>query len=71
MFGRDIVTLEILRSASTPATTTQTGWAAELARVAIYDLVQQATTVSAAATLIDRGLQVSLDGIGAAPARKR
>jgi hypothetical protein len=63
MFGRDVVTLEILRSASAPATTIATGWAKELAGVAIYDLVQQATSQSAAATLIDRGLRLNMDGI--------
>ena len=64
MFARDNVTLEILRrSATTPATTSTTGWATELARVAIYDLVQSATSVSAAAELIERGLKLNMDGI--------
>src|SRR6516165_10273821 len=33
LWSRDNVTPEILRAATTPATTTTTGWAAELARV--------------------------------------
>jgi hypothetical protein len=64
MFGRDEVTLEILRkAASTPATTTTTGWAAELATISVFDLVQRATTVSAAAELIARGLQLDMTGV--------
>ena len=64
MFARDNVTLEILRrSATTPATTSTTGWATELARIAIFDLVQSATSVSAAAELIERGLKLNIDGI--------
>jgi hypothetical protein len=63
LWSRDNVTPEILRAATTPATTTTTGWAAELARVAIYDLVQSITSVSAGAQLIDRGLQLSMSGI--------
>jgi hypothetical protein len=63
LWGRDPVTVEVLRAATAPATTTTTGWAKELARVATYDLVQSVTSVSAGAELIDRGLQLSLDGI--------
>jgi hypothetical protein len=64
MWGRDTVTAEIIKAATAPATTTTTGWAKELTRVAIYDMIQSITSVSAAAQLIDRGLQLSLDGIG-------
>jgi hypothetical protein len=63
MFGRDIVTAEVIRAASTPATTTTTGWAKELAGVAIFDMVQSITSISAAADIISRGLKVNLDGI--------
>jgi len=63
MWGRDVATLEVLRAATTQATTTATGWAKELAGVAILDLVASATTVSAAATLIDRGLGLNMNGI--------
>jgi hypothetical protein len=64
MWSRDPVTVEVLRAATAPATTTTTGWAKEVSRTAIYDLVQSVTSLSAAAQLIDRGLQLSLDGIG-------
>src|SRR5262249_26954163 len=39
------------------------GWAASLAGVAIYDLIQTATSLSAAAELISRGLKLNMDGI--------
>src|SRR5262249_39445873 len=58
LFGRDVVTAEILKSASAPAETTTTGWAQELARVAIYDMVQSITSLSAAADVIARGLRI-------------
>src|SRR5262249_45060403 len=64
MFGSgDAVTAEILRAASSPATTTTSGWAKELAGVAILDLVQSITSISAAAEVINRGLKVNLDGV--------
>jgi hypothetical protein len=64
MWGRgDIVTAQILRSASAPANTTTTGWAKELAGVAIYDLVQSITSISAGAEVIGRGLRLNRDGV--------
>jgi hypothetical protein len=64
MFAGDVVTLEILRrSASAPAMTTVTGWAKELAGIAIYDLIQSITTISASAEIIGRGLRLSMDSI--------
>jgi Phage capsid family len=64
MFGSgDVVTAEILRSATAPATTTTTNWAQQLAGIAIYDLVQSITSQSAAAAVIDRALQLNMDGI--------
>src|SRR5262249_34566273 len=59
----DRVTDIILRAASAPAKATVVGWAQELARVAVLDLVQSVTSISAAAELIDRALQLNLDGI--------
>jgi hypothetical protein len=41
LFGTDPVTAEILKAASSPAQMTTTGWAAELARLAIEDLVAE------------------------------
>ena len=61
---RDPATLEVLRkSATSPATTTQVGWATELTAAAIYDQVQSITSISAAAAVIDRGLKLSLDRV--------
>jgi capsid protein len=71
MFADDRVTDVIIRAATTPATTTTSGWAKELAGVAIYDLIQSITSLSAAAEVIDRSLKINLDGIAQAliPAR--
>jgi hypothetical protein len=59
----DPVTDIVLRSATSAADTTSTGWAKELAGVAIYDTIQSITSISAAAALIDRGLKLSMDGV--------
>src|SRR5215472_6113362 len=66
MFGGegDVVTDLILRAPSSPAAISGTsGWAAGLAGVAIYDMIQDAATYSAGAELIGRGLKINLDGI--------
>ena len=64
MFGNDSVTDLVLRSASTPAAISGTpGWAQQLAGVAIYDLIQSTVSLSAAADVIDRGLQLNMEGI--------
>jgi len=63
MFADDRVTDVILRSATTPATTTTIGWAKELAATSILDLVQSITSLSAAAEVIDGGLKTNLDGV--------
>jgi hypothetical protein len=62
LFEDDRVTIWLTRAASDPAMLTTPGWAAELGRQAVFDLVAAATTVSAAADLIARGLRVSLAG---------
>src|SRR5262249_10881916 len=64
MFGRDVITAEILRSASAPAETATAGWAQEIARVAIFDMIQSITSLSAAAEVITRGLKLNMDGLG-------
>jgi hypothetical protein len=61
MFGSDPVIDLILRGATSAADTTTTGWAKELAAVAIYDLAQSITSISAAAELIDRGLKLDMN----------
>jgi hypothetical protein len=63
MFGNDPVTEYVVRAASAPAETTVSGWAKELAAIGIYDLIATATSISAGADLIDRGLKTNLDGI--------
>jgi hypothetical protein len=64
LFGDDAVTDIVLRAATTPAAISGTsGWAASLAGVAIYDLVQIAASLSAAADVINRGLKLNMDGI--------
>jgi len=64
MWGDDAVTGLILRAATGPATTATVGWAKELARIAVLDLIQSVTSISAAAELIDRALKLNLDGVG-------
>jgi hypothetical protein len=51
----------LLRSASAPATSSTTGWAAELAATAVADIIASIAPVSAAAALIGLGLQVPFD----------
>jgi hypothetical protein len=64
LFGDDAVTDIVLRAATTPAAISGTsGWAASLAGVAIYDLVQTGASLSAAADVISRGLKLNMDGI--------
>jgi len=64
MFGHDPVTDIILRATSAPAAISGTaGWAQSLAGVAILDLVQSITSISAAADVIDRALKLNMDGI--------
>jgi len=62
LFGSDPVTAEILKAATGPATTTQTGWAAELARLAIQDMIAAVASLSAGADLITRATIVPFDG---------
>jgi hypothetical protein len=56
----------ILRAASAPASTTTTSWAKEIAGVAVLDLVQSITSLSAGAEIIARSLKLNLDGIAEA-----
>jgi hypothetical protein len=51
----------IQRAATSAADLTSTGWAHELAGVAIFDLVQSMTSLSAAAEVIGRGLKINMD----------
>jgi len=64
LFGDDGATEIVLRAPTTPAAISGTsGWAASLAGIAIYDLVQTAASLSAAADIINRGLKLNMDGI--------
>jgi hypothetical protein len=62
LFPRDEVMTHLVRAATSPATTTTTGWAAELAVTAVADFVGSLGTDSAAAKLMNMGLQAGLDG---------
>jgi HK97 family phage major capsid protein len=62
LFGNDVVTDEIIRrAASAQAAVGTPSWASALAQQAIEDAVMQIATLSAAAGLIQRGMQVSFD----------
>ena len=60
LYGRDGLAT---RAASTPATLGHASWAGVVGHDMVGDLLQGATTLSAAANLMARGLRVSLDGI--------
>src|SRR5262245_3868070 len=66
MFGDDGATELVLKAASAPATTTTSGWAQSLAGIAVFDLIQSITSLSAGADVIDRGLKLNMDGIAEA-----
>jgi hypothetical protein len=63
LFGEDRRTDLILRAATAPAAIATAGWAPEIAPIAVYDVIQDAASVSAGAELIGRGLKLNLDGI--------
>jgi hypothetical protein len=64
MWGDDPVTDIILRATTGPAAVSgSSGWAQSLAGVAVLDLVQSVTSISAAAEVIDRALKLNMDGI--------
>jgi hypothetical protein len=59
----DRVTPLILRAASGPARTDTANWAQQLAQIAIFDLIQSITSLSAAAEIISRGVQINTDRV--------
>src|SRR5262245_34147169 len=64
MYGHDAVTDFVLRGASQPAAISGTAsWAQSLAAVAVYDLIASATSLSAAAAVIDRALKLNMSGV--------
>jgi hypothetical protein len=61
MYRGDPVTEVVLRAATSPATTTGSGWADALAALTIEDLVMQIASVSAGAALMGRGLKLNFN----------
>jgi hypothetical protein len=61
LFGSNTVTDMVLKAASSPATTTNVGWAGALAQQSIDDSIAAITSVSAAAGLIRRGERLTFD----------
>src|SRR5262249_49962920 len=59
MYGDDTV----LKAASASATLGTAGWAKELGGIAVYDLIQSATSITAFAELINLALKLNMDGI--------
>jgi hypothetical protein len=62
LFEDDRVTPLILRAASTQARISDPSWAGAIGQQVVSDLIAAATTISAAADLIDPGLKVDLTG---------
>jgi hypothetical protein len=58
LFGKDQM---ILRAASAPARTSDSGWAGPLARQVVSDLLQSIVSISAGAALLTRALQINFD----------
>jgi hypothetical protein len=61
LFGHDVVTAEILRSATTQATVGTPSWAGAIGQTAVDDSVMAIATTSAAAGLIERGMKIPFD----------
>jgi len=60
MFPGDQPTTQILRAATSPATTTGTGWASDLASVAMIDFLVGLAPLSAGARLMQLGMQAPM-----------
>lgn len=64
MYGEgDLVTPEILKAATSAAKTQQAGWAQDLARTAVLATIQDAASISAAASIIARSLSLDLGAL--------
>jgi hypothetical protein len=63
LFGKNYRTELVLRGTTEAAAIGTAAWAKELGHVAIYDVIADATSISAGAELITRGLQLNMDGI--------
>jgi hypothetical protein len=62
LFGNDIVTDVVLRTASTQATLGSLSWAGALGQAAVDDSIMAIATFSAGAELIQRGMKVDFAG---------
>jgi hypothetical protein len=62
LFGRDEVTMLVLRGTATQAATSSPSWAGALAHTVIDDSIAAITSVSAAAALIGRGMRLDFAG---------
>jgi hypothetical protein len=61
MFGdSDLVTAEVIRAASTQATTSAAGWVAELAQQTVSSLVQDAASIAAGPAIITKAQSLNL-----------
>src|SRR5215813_11875428 len=64
MFGQgDAPTQLILRGATAPATTGAASWAGVLSQQVVEDFVASITALSAAASLVGRGMRLDLTGL--------
>jgi len=65
LYGHDPVTADIIQPAAVPpaAIGGSPTWAANLGGIAVYDMIQDAASVSSAAELIGRALKLNMDGI--------
>src|SRR4051812_4738263 len=64
LFGKsDEPTRLVLRSATSPATMTASGWASELARASVGSFIGSLAPSWASGRLISQGLKASLDGV--------
>jgi hypothetical protein len=63
LWNHDDVTPMVLRAVSSPATTTTSTWAANLAQTAVGDFISSLVPLSAASSLFSVAPKISLDGI--------
>jgi Phage capsid family len=63
LWSYDDVTPLVLKAATSPATTTTSGWAAQLATSAVGDFVSSLVPFSAGAKLFAAAVRINLDGI--------
>jgi len=62
LFGSDLITGTVLRSATSQATLGTPAWAGALGQAAVDDSIQAIATLSAGAALIQRGMKIDFAG---------